>query len=338
MAAFARLLPHASDTLAILLPLTVLASACIGGSLVLARGLQLAMLRHRNTTGSFSRWTSVVMHALGVVVGSELTLLLAPQSWVEVLHLDGGRWPLWGLGAAAVAVVALVHARLETLRTRARASERLAQMRQERAVEAEMAALQAHTQPHFLFNALSLVSTLIEEDPDQAATALDGLADLLRYIMRSAHTGEVELVQEVDAVRTYLELQSMRFGDRLRYRIDVADDVARSLVLPMSVQPLVENSVRHGVLRRHGGAMVVVRARRVDAQVCIEVLDDGPGSDASADVGSAHANLRHRLHLYYGDGAHFECESRAGRGFAVWLKFPYRERTSGAQVDRVDCR
>src|SRR5690606_34186210 len=137
--------------------------------------------------------------------------------------------------------------------------------------------LRMQLRPHFLFNTLNAVSSLMHEDIDAADAMLAALGDLLRAALRGDGSEEVPLHQEVELTRCYLDIMQLRFGGQLAASLDIAPDVRDALVPNMLLQPLVENAVLHGISRRRGSGSVQVRATRVEGSLLLEVLDDGTG-------------------------------------------------------------
>lgn len=181
--------------------------------------------------------------------------------------------------------------------------------------QARLQALRFQVQPHFLFNALNAISTLIaERQNDDAERMVARLADFLRTTLDSGDTLVIPLADEVDMVRQYLDVERVRFGDRIRTSVDVPAALAAVPVPPLILQPLVENALRHGVLPRVEGGAVSVSARRDGDLLRLTVQDDGPGfppsAEASAGVGLA--NVRARLDALYGDAAHLRLSSAGG--------------------------
>ena len=191
---------------------------------------------------------------------------------------------------------------------------------------AQLAALRAQLQPHFLFNTLNSISVLITDDPARARAMLGKLSTLLRSLLVDGDAAEVTLRRELDLVRRYLEIEQIRFESRLRVRLDADDDALDDLVPAMVLQPLVENSVRHAVATRDGGT-VSIRAARDDRMLVIDVEDDGPGL-ASAGDGSGSGiglpNLRARLARHYGAGHRLELGTATLGGLSVRLAIPSR--------------
>src|SRR5262245_49128287 len=212
-------------------------------------------------------------------------------------------------------------------------SERAARAEALRA-QAELAALRAQLNPHFLFNTLHSVIGLVVQDPPTAQAALERLGDMLRYALRIHRDGvdAVGLREEWEFVATYLDLEKLRLGDRLRLALDADPDVFDSLVPPFCLQPLVENAVRHAVAPRAGGGRIVVAARRTSETLRLTVQDDGPGLPKvpTPDAGIGLRLVQDRLTSLYGGKARFETESPADGGLRVTLTLP----ASGPDDDR----
>jgi sensor histidine kinase YesM len=168
-------------------------------------------------------------------------------------------------------------------------------------------------QPHFLFNTLNSIAELIREDPAGAERMTGQLASLLRSSLDQQSAPLVSLDDELKIVRDYLAIERVRFGDRLRYRFEVADGVGTTLVPRLAMQTLVENSLKFAVAPRREGGSIVVRAVRSGDLVRVSVEDDGPGFDpATLPEGHGLALLRARLALTLGARS-FEIESAPGR-------------------------
>jgi two-component system LytT family sensor kinase len=163
----------------------------------------------------------------------------------------------------------------------ARRRARMAAIERERlraeAAEQRLVALTGQLQPHFLFNTLQGISTLIHRDPDAADEMLTKLSDLLRDVLRDRGRTRVPLADEVRYARTYLEIAQIRFAHRLSFDIDVPDEVNRASVPLFILQPLIENALKHGVGAVIRGGRIDVRARLQDGRIVVDVIDDGPG-------------------------------------------------------------
>jgi LytS/YehU family sensor histidine kinase len=182
------------------------------------------------------------------------------------------------------------------------------------AAEARFASLESRVHPHFLFNTLNSISALVREDPAQAERTIERLATLLRFSLDSERDGVVTLREELQVVRCYLEIEKVRFGHRLRYRID-ADPSAESRQLPaLSVQTLVENSVKYAVGALREGAEIVISARLDYGRLRVEVSDDGPGFEPAASLKPGHGLdlLQRRLASLFGSSASLEMTACKG--------------------------
>ena len=190
---------------------------------------------------------------------------------------------------------------------------------------AELDALRARLQPHFLFNALSALSELVHRDPDAAEQAIVRLAALLRRTLDAADP-EVALDDELTFVSHYLEIERLRLGARLRVDWDIQPRVRGARVPHLVLQPLVENAVRHGLAPRAAAGWVRIAARAEGGELVLEVDDDGVGVAAApapaSGLGIAHT--RDRLHRLYGEGQRLEVTDRPGGGTRAAARLPLR--------------
>lgn len=200
------------------------------------------------------------------------------------------------------------------------------QVEQERAykllAEARLSSLESRIHPHFLFNTLNSIASLIPTDPRRAEDTVAKLASLLRFSLNSNQNGLVPLAQELKIVRDYLEIESTRFNSRLRYSIHVPDSLGNLKTPPLALQSLVENAVKHVAAQRPEGAAIHIAATRADSQLCLEVADDGPGFSIDAitpDHGLG--NLIARMELLFGNRGKLDVARRDGRT-VVSLIFP----------------
>jgi two-component system, LytTR family, sensor kinase len=193
-------------------------------------------------------------------------------------------------------------------------------------VGAQLQALQAQLQPHFLFNTLNAIASLIPESPEVAEEMVESLADLLRAALRDGRQREIPLEREMELLDQYLRIQELRFQDRLRVRRALPPELADALVPPLLLQPLVENAIRHGVAPRPGGGAVSVSVEGSGGQLVIVVEDDGPGFTGAArdGAGLGLANVRARLERLYGDSSALVASNRPGGGASVTLRLPLR--------------
>jgi sensor histidine kinase YesM len=207
------------------------------------------------------------------------------------------------------------------------------QLEQERAgklaVEAQLASLESHIRPHFLFNTLNTISALIPDDPKVAESLVGKLAGLLRRSLDSNYERLASLETELKIVTDYLEIERARYGSRLRFFIDVPPELRSAAVPALSIQTLVENSVKYAVGSRCEGAEIRVRAYAIDGALSVEVSDDGPGFTQQA-IRHGHGldNLQRRLAALFGPAARLEVSRKAG--FAtVTYSLPHTENHTG---------
>lgn len=191
--------------------------------------------------------------------------------------------------------------------------------------QSQLQVLRMQLQPHFLFNTLNAISALTVADPLQAKSMIARLSDFLRLTLEERHAQQVPLAREVQFLESYLGIQKVRFQDRLMTHIDVGgagDAMVPSLIL----QPLVENALRHGLLRKIDGGGLSIVARRVEDDLHLYVEDDGLGLPVDGAMeGIGLSNTRARLQAMFGNKASMDLSRRIGGGTRVALRFPLVE-------------
>jgi two-component system, LytTR family, sensor kinase len=226
-----------------------------------------------------------------------------------------------------VLVVGIVHL-VDRFRAARERDLRSAQL-EARLVRAQLTNLQAQLHPHFLFNALNAISSVMYEDVRKADHLLSRLSDLLRQALQATRADEVELAEELNVLAPYVELMRVRFGERLRVDVDVPEAVRGARVPVWVLQPLVENATIHGMPAPPAVAYVRVRARRDGDTLVLEVEDNGPGlarpDDPLLDSGIGLSNTVERLRGLYGDGGRLEWRNVPTGGLLVTVRLPYRE-------------
>jgi len=200
--------------------------------------------------------------------------------------------------------------------------------------DAKFSVLQAQLQPHFLFNTLHGVSSLIHEDPDAAEDMLTALSDLLRITLGRGDQREVTLRDDLSFLTRYLEIHKMRLGDRLRLTIDVSNDAEDCLVPAFVIQPAVENAIRYAISPRREGGRLEVRGEIVGDNLRLTIIDDGPGLANDGDDHAKHrgsgiglANTRARLEQMFGNRYSFSVANGASGGAVVDIRIPARRAT-----------
>lgn len=295
---------------------------------------------------SSSRTTAVVA-AVVVVEYAGLLVLLAARGALPVVAspiaasgtarlapLDEGARVLLLAVAGIIATYATAwHERL-AIAYDAQARERATV--EARLAEARFEALRLQVRPHFLFNVLNTITALIGVDARAAERMVSGLSDLLRESLRAGAAREVTLARELELLRPYLEIQQIRFPDRLRVDLAIASDVTAAMVPHLVLQPLVENAIQHGVAPRAAGGRIQIRARQRCGMLHLRISDDGVGPRAGGAAAIAEGvglgNTRARLRHLYGGAHRLVWRRGVPDGFVVSLAIPYREvrRPSGA--------
>ena len=202
--------------------------------------------------------------------------------------------------------------------------ERLQRIESEKAaMEAELRLVQSQMEPHFLFNTLANVRSLIDSDPGKAGEMLETFVAFLRTSLRTSRERTVALSQELDVVKNYLDLFTTRMGQRLRYRIDLPDAIRSVRIPPLLVQPLVENAVKHGLEPSIGGGEITIAAERADGKIRIRVADSGVGiGETAGGSGIGLENVRRRLAIMYGDAGRLVIEENEPSGVKVVIEIP----------------
>ena len=221
-------------------------------------------------------------------------------------------------------VIAAVHA-IE-FHQRVREREVLTARLQARLSEAQLDALSSRLHPHFLFNTLQGISTLVYRDPAAADAMLGHLSTLLRRALVRGQGHEVTLAEELSLLEEYLAIVQARFGDRVTVEREVDPAALAGLVPQLVLQPLVENAVEHGVARRAGAGRIAIRATRRGDRLSIAVTDDGPGLERSAREGVGLGNTRLRLGELYGEGGQLTLQPGEARGLVVTITLPFHDR------------
>jgi hypothetical protein len=206
------------------------------------------------------------------------------------------------------------------------AYRRLYEAQRRETARAQLDALRAQLQPHFLFNVLNSISVLTEEDPRRAKRMLVRLGDLLRSTLRQSDEHEVALEEELAFLDRYLDIQRVRFEERLRVELRASAEVRRARVPMMVLQPIVENAVRHAIEPRIAGGRVEINIQRAGDRLLLEVCDDGPGlgSEREGRAGIGLSNTRARLRSLYGEAQGLQLSDRPEGGLKVQISIPWR--------------
>ncbi len=236
-------------------------------------------------------------------------------------------WDMWTLTlyliafnmviAVTVGVIFTIYERLRSQQETARlalkeqeiAQQKLAKLK----TEAELRALQAQINPHFLFNALNSIASLIPENPGKAEQMVEQLSDYFHQTLAMSNKMTITLQEELELVRTYLEIEKVRFGDRLRYEIRLKGVSPEVTIPALSVQPLVENAIKYAVSPRREGATITIHGGTEGEELILEVRDDGPGLPKDwQERGHGLHNVQARLAHLYNGAARLEAKNQNG--------------------------
>lgn len=298
-------------------------SQCIGYSIMLANmvavpvyrrakslPIQIAVIVLAIVGGAV---TGVVLGGLASGMGAGAFLREQPAFFGQVVLLA----LMFGF------VVSYVHISFSVI-----AGEKMRRLETEKsALEAELRLLQSQMEPHFLFNTLANVLSLIEDNQDKARRMLEAFTSFLRSSIDTARERTVTLEQEMNVVRSFLDIYSIRMGNRLEYTIDVPPDLGLMRIPPMLIQPLVENAVKHGLEPKVTGGRIALHAVRSGSTVRITVADSGVGiQKKAAGSGIGLENIRKRLHLLFGEQGRLLFEENEPAGVKVTIEVPYDAR------------
>jgi sensor histidine kinase YesM len=301
-------------------------SQCIGFSIYFANWAAAPLFRKTKRPAA---QVAIVVFAIliGALAGTLLGVLAS--GFDPVLFLKE-RFPFFMqiiiLAILFGVIVSYVFLSLEKM-----SQERLQRVEIEKAaMEAELRLVQSQIEPHFLFNTLANVRGLIDSDPRMAGAMLESFVSFLRTSLHAARERTVPLSREMDLVTAYLELMASRMRDRLRYCIELPEDLRGVPVPPLLIQPLAENAVRHGLEPSIAGGEIAILVLRTGDLVRIVVSDSGQGlQEHGTGGGVGLENVRKRLHLHYGGKGRLELEENKPRGVRVTVELPYTYHEAG---------
>ncbi|AWB68858.1 sensor histidine kinase [Saccharobesus litoralis] len=195
--------------------------------------------------------------------------------------------------------------------------------------QAQLKMLRYQLNPHFLFNTLNAISTLVLiEENKTANNMVTRLSDFLRYSLDSDPIKKVELSQEIKALKLYLDIEKVRFEDRLKVQWDIEDECCAALVPSLLLQPLIENSIKYAISKMVNGGTIDIKARRFGADLLLEISDNGPGADVKdgklvREGGVGIPNIRDRLQSLYDQNHAFEIANNLPTGIKVNIRIPF---------------
>jgi sensor histidine kinase YesM len=291
-----------------------------------------------------NRWRSVMVHILGSVLFSLAYMVLRAGvgSWqsgarfgevFEMLLVKTSQ----SLNLLFYWVIVAVTQAFDYYR-KYRERELHAAELEKHLVQAKLQALQMQLNPHFLFNALHSISSLMHKDVEAADRMIMRLSDLLRAALSGAETQEVSLRKELELLQLYLGIEQIRFGDRLSVQLDVAEDALDAQVPNLILQPLVENAIRHGIEPRAKPGRIELHASRQAGALSLAVCDNGKGlpDTKPAREGVGLSNTRERLRELYGEAHRFELRQGAEGGLRVEMTIPFRSETEPHENSRAN--
>lgn len=188
----------------------------------------------------------------------------------------------------------------------------------------ELKTLKSQLNPHFMFNAMNSIRSLIEEEPESAKIALTKLSSILRYSLTMERAESVPLGEEIKSVKDYLDLEKMRFEERLKYNLDISENSARIEIPPMMIQTLVENGIKHGISKIAAGGTIKVKSIIQNSDLLISIENDGHLDDDALknSRGFGIANTKHRLNLLFGEKASFTLNNNPDNKVVAKLIIP----------------
>jgi hypothetical protein len=300
-----------------------------------------------NSRSQGDRWLRILMLVLVTIASAALMGLIGRELRETFTPFPRGRGGRGGPNDAvrlwfgffnslilALGVVAVGVARAYSLRLRSRREQAIQLTNQ--LTEARLDALRRQLDPHFLFNTLNAIASLVERDPRGVRRMIARLGDLLRHSFEGGHEPEVSLRRELAMLDLYVDIVKVRFQDRLSVDISVDDAVLDALVPTFILQPLVENAVKHGVERRTEGGRVSVEGAREGDALVLRVINDAPGeaslvvASPTSRTGVGIRNTRARLEQLYGNRQRFTLERDAERGVVAEVRLPFHV---GASVE-----
>ena len=209
-----------------------------------------------------------------------------------------------------------------------RASELAQSSLKTQLAQAQLRALKMQLHPHFLFNTLHSISSLVLEDPQKANSMIARLGDFLRLTLENSNQQLVSLKEEAEFVRCYLEIEQVRFGDRLTVAFELEPQTLSAQVPHLILQPVVENAIQHAIAPRATRGHIKIAAKRLNSSLRLEVRDNGPGITSNSDLPGTErvglSNVRARLNQIYGSDFRFELMNAGGEGLTVVMETPFQ--------------
>jgi two-component sensor histidine kinase len=287
-----------------------------------------------------SAWTVMAHIGASCVLARAHLALLQETIWFDSRH-----WPAWGrqdgtlyvktwerfAGELVIygfigGICAFLHSRMQTQQALIQKLELERQLTQ-----AQLKALQMQIEPHFLFNTLNaIMSLMVQGRNKEAIRTMTHLSDILRVTLQRKAPEKVPFAEELRIVESYLAIQQVRFAGRLEVRIEATDEAMDGLVPCFLLQPLVENAIQHGIAPKRQGGSIETSVKRVGDTLWMQVKDDGCGVDSPSTKGHGIGlqNIRERLAYFYPDSFEFRTIAPASGGYEVTIQIPYERVTA----------
>lgn len=292
-------------------------SHSIGLSISLLSYLVVTVIQGRRKRIAALAFSLPISVAIGVTLAQSIS---GVGSWS-----DPHAWQSMPIGLFFGLIGAIAYLLNERVEAEVKQGQLIKSESEKREIEAHLKLLQAQIEPHFLFNTLANVGSLIDSDPRLAKQLLERLNDWLRVALARARSERTTLGDELDMLENYLEILKIRFGERLRWHIEVPEEARRSAFPPMLLQPLVENALRHGIEPKLGGGVIGIRTSMENEMLRIEVSDNGLGVSYLDSSGTGLLNIRARLAALFGEAGTLTLQANAEGGATATLVLPRKE-------------
>jgi two-component system, LytTR family, sensor kinase len=298
-------------------------------------------LTRRHPVSRDTAVSTVALHLAALV-----TISLVAAAWYALLEMMLNPWahpqgpdPFMALWRTALLSQSLTYLIVYTLiltityvvdsrASMARQQTETARLNEELS-RAQLAALRQQMEPHFMFNTLNSITGLVRDHRNAAAVSMIvGLSEFLRRALADSHRSQVTLAEEVEYLQRYLDIQKVRFAERLQVSVDIPGELLQVQVPNLLLQPLVENAIKHGIAKRVAGGAIRVAAARRNGKLCLSVYNDGPGSPVdwqATHTGTGIANLRTRLQILHGSEFELQLRHTDTDGVEVSVTLPLRE-------------
>lgn len=286
---------------------------------------------------------STTLRTLAAHLTAFVTISVVTEVWsatLQVLFNPWGnrRWPtFWDTWSITllyqILIFVIAYALILTITYLVDSRENVARQMTETArlneelSKAQLAALRRQMEPHFMFNTLNSIAGLVRDRRNDAAVSMIvGLSEFLRRATAQSHRSQVTLAEEVEYLQRYVDIQQVRFGERLRVSVDIAADLLNTQVPNLLLQPLVENAIKHGIAKRAAGGSVRVAGALKDGSLCLSVYNDGPAFSKDWQTnGVGLTNLRTRLQILHGDEAEIAMSDAGSDGVEVIVTLPLKD-------------